>query len=174
MTDSSPASTSALTPVQRRTPWAWTVATFFGVGFGKPGPGTWGSIAAVLLWSVAAMAFHARPTALLLALLGGIAFALVLGIPAATIVARESGRKDPGFVVIDEVAGQWIALLLAPAGWRYALLALVLFRLFDITKPFPVRQLESLPRGWGIVIDDVAAGLYAWGIAALLRVLFRL
>ncbi len=173
MTDSSPATTPALAPGQSRTLWAWAVATFFGAGFGKPGPGTWGSVAAVLLWAVAAMALHASPSALLLALLAGIAFSLVLGIPAATIVARESGRKDPGFVVIDEVAGQWIALLFAPAGWRYALLALLLFRLFDITKPFPVRQLESLPRGWGIVIDDVAAGLYAWVIAALLRVLFR-
>ena len=94
----------------------------------------------------------------------------LLGIPAATIVARESGRHDPQFVVIDEVAGQWIALLGSPADWRHALIALVLFRLFDITKPFPVRQLESLPEGWGIVFDDVAAGLYALGVASLLRI----
>jgi phosphatidylglycerophosphatase A len=90
-------------------------------------------------------------------------------VPAATIAARESGRHDPGFVVIDEVAGQWIALLGSPADWKHGLIALVLFRLFDITKPFPARQLERLPAGWGIVFDDVAAGLYAWGVAALLR-----
>jgi phosphatidylglycerophosphatase A len=72
-------------------------------------------------------------------------------------------------VVIDEVAGQWIALLGSPAHWRSGLLALLLFRLFDITKPFPARQLEQLPEGWGIVFDDVAAGLYALGVGWLLR-----
>ena len=163
------------TPAQsarRRTRWAWTVATFFGAGFGKPGPGTWGSVAAVLLWGVCALALHPAPQSLVIALLGGIALTLILGIPAATIVARESGREDPGFVVIDEVAGQWIALLFCPPDWAHALIALILFRLFDITKPFPARQLENLPEGWGIVLDDVAAGLYALGVACLLRLWF--
>ncbi len=150
--------------------WAWTVATFFGAGFGKPGPGTWGSVAAVLLWAACAWGLQSGPPqALPLALLAGISLTLLLGIPAATIVARESGRHDPGFVVIDEVAGQWIALLGSRADWRHALLALILFRLFDITKPFPVRQLEQLPEGWGIVLDDVGAGLYALGVASVLR-----
>ena len=90
----------------------------------------------------------------------------------AGVTARATGIEDPGFVVIDEVAGQWIALLGCPFDLRHAAIALVLFRLFDITKPFPARQLESLPGGWGIVFDDVAAGLYAWGIAALLRIWF--
>ena len=154
--------------------WAWAVATFFGAGLGKPGPGTWGSVAAVLLWLAVAVSLHPASQTLFLILLAGIALSLILGVPAATIVARESGRKDPQFVVIDEVAGQWIALLFAPAGWRYAIAALVLFRLFDITKPFPARQLESLPEGWGIVFDDVAAGLYALGIATLLRIFLHL
>ena len=88
---------------------------------------------------------------------------LFLGVPAATIVEREAGRTDPGFVVIDEVIGQWIALLVSPADWRHGLIALVLFRLFDITKPFPVRRLERLPGGWGIVFDDVAAGPVCFG-----------
>ena len=154
---------------EKKTPWAWTVATFFGAGLGKPGPGTYGSIAAVLLW--AAFAFGAHPTRFTLncALVAGIALSIVLGVPAATIAARESGRHDPGFVVIDEVAGQWIALFACPAHWVPALLALILFRLFDITKPFPARQLESLPEGWGIVFDDVAAGLYALLVGVLLR-----
>jgi phosphatidylglycerophosphatase A len=150
--------------------WAWTVATFFGAGFGKPGPGTWGSVAAVLLWAAYAWATHPTPHTLLLVLLIGIAVALVLGIPAATIVARESGREDPQFVVIDEVIGQWIALLGSQFNWRHALIALILFRLFDITKPFPIRRLEDLPEGWGIVLDDVGAGLYALGVASLLRI----
>jgi phosphatidylglycerophosphatase A len=145
------------------------VATFFGAGLGKPGPGTWGSVAAVLLWAAYAWLFHPSPNALLFALVAGIVASIALGVPAATIAARESGRHDPGFVVIDEVAGQWIALVGSRTNWRHALIALLLFRLFDITKPFPARQLESLPEGWGIVFDDVAAGLYALGVAWLLH-----
>jgi phosphatidylglycerophosphatase A len=156
--------------IEKKTVWAWTVATFFGAGYGKPGPGTWGSVAALLLWAAYAWLAHPAPAALLLALAIGIAIALVLGVPAATIVERQSGRTDPGFVVIDEVIGQWIALLGSPADWRHGLIALVLFRLFDITKPFPVRRLERLPGGWGIVFDDVAAGLYALGVASLIRI----
>ncbi len=156
--------------MQKRTAWAWAIATFFGAGLGKPGPGTWGSVATVLLWALFAWLAHPSPNALLIALAILIGFALALGIPAATIVARESGRKDPQFVVIDEVAGQAIALLFSPADWRHGLIALVLFRLFDITKPLPIRRIENLPEGWGIVLDDVAAGLYALGVASLLRI----
>ncbi len=157
---------------EHKTLWAWTVATFFGAGLGKPGPGTWGSVAAVLLWALFGLLGHPSPHTLLFALLAGIALTLIFGIPAATLAARESGRKDPGFVVIDEVAGQWITLLGCPLDWRHGVLALILFRLFDITKPFPVRRLERLPEGWGIVLDDVAAGLYALGVASLIRIWF--
>lgn len=151
----------------KKTVWAWTASTFFGAGLGKPGPGTWGSVAAVLLW--AAAAWFVAPSTLAILLAAGIVLSIVVGVPAATITARESGRKDPGFVVIDEVTGQWIALIGARFRWQDALLALFLFRLFDITKPFPVRRLERLPEGWGIVFDDVAAGLYALAIASLLH-----
>ena len=153
-----------------KTHWAFAVATFFGAGYLKPGPGTWGSVAAALLWIAAAWWFHLSHNGLLLALGVGILVALVLGIPAATIAERESGGHDPGFVVIDEVIGQWVALLFCPADWAHGLIALILFRLFDITKPFPVRRLEQLPGGWGIVFDDVGAGLYALVIASLLRI----
>jgi len=162
-------------PVQNENPTKWCayiIATFFGAGYGKPGPGTWGSVTTVLLWAACAWLFHPTPHALLLILLAVIALSIVAGVPASTIVARHSVRKDPQFVVIDEVAGQAIALLGCPFDFRHALIALILFRLFDITKPFPARQLESLPEGWGIVFDDVAAGLYAWGVAALLRLWF--
>lgn len=154
---------------ETKTQWAWTIATFFGAGLGKPGPGTWGSVAAVLLWAIAGIVLRASQQMLLVLLAVGIVLSIALGVPAATIAARESGRHDPGFVVIDEAAGQWIALLFSPADWRHGLIALILFRLFDITKPFPARQLERLPEGWGIVFDDVAAGLYALGVASLLR-----
>ena len=96
----------------------------------------------------------------------------LIGIPASTIVARESGLKDPSLVVVDEVAGQAIALLAAPEfGWKYAVAAFILFRAFDIVKPPPVRQLERLPRGWGIMMDDVAAGILA---CVLLQIAARL
>jgi phosphatidylglycerophosphatase A len=166
-TDSAPKDSSKAPA--KKTLWAWTVATFFGAGLGKPGPGTWGSVAAVLLWAGFAQLAHPSERVLYLTLLAGVVLAVGLGIPAATIAARESGRKDPGFVVIDEVAGQWIALLGSTVNCRDGLIALVLFRVFDITKPFPVRQLESLPEGWGIVFDDVAAGLYALGVATVVH-----
>jgi phosphatidylglycerophosphatase A len=148
------------------------IATFFGAGYLKPGPGTWGSLAAALLWFAAAAILHPSPQLLLVILLAGIVLVIALGVPAATIAERESGRQDPGFVVIDEVAGQWIALLGCPPDWAHGLVALILFRLFDITKPFPVRRLERLPAGWGIVFDDVAAGLYALVVSSLLRIWF--
>ena len=153
----------------RKTFWAWTIATFFGAGLGKPGPGTWGSAAATLIFTIA-VAIHTSPKTLLIGTLTGIALAIILGIPAATIAARESGRKDPGFVVIDEVAGVGITLLGAVyhPDWQHIAAAFLLFRFFDIWKPFPVRQLEKLPEGWGIVFDDVAAGLYAWAVLLLL------
>jgi|SRR5580704_14724250 phosphatidylglycerophosphatase A len=169
MTTSSPATVPQRSETQHKTAWAWTIATFFGAGLGKPGPGTWGSVAALLLWGAVAWLFHPTPNGLLLVVLMGIALSIACGVPAATIAARESGRHDPGFVVIDEVAGQWIALIGSPADFRHGIIALILFRLFDITKPFPARQLEGLPEGWGIVFDDVAAGLYALGVASILR-----
>jgi phosphatidylglycerophosphatase A len=86
----------------------------------------------------------------------------VVGVAASTIVAQQSGVEDPSHVVIDEVAGQAIALIAAPVvGWKYALAAFILFRVFDIVKPPPVRQLERLPGGLGIMMDDVAAGVFA-------------
>ena len=145
----------------RKTLWAWIVATFFGAGFLKPGPGTYGSIATVLLWLWAAALLHHNTLHLLLATLLALAIVIALGIPAATRVERESGRNDPSIVVIDEVAGQLIALLFLTPDWPHALLALLLFRFFDILKPPPIRRLESLPTGTGIMVDDLAAGLYA-------------
>ena len=145
----------------KKTRWAWALATFFGAGYLKPGPGTYGSVAALLLWYAAAHAFHPSQTVLALATLFAALLLTDLGIRASTIVARESARKDPGFVVIDEVAGQLIALIAMRPDWKHALLALVLFRLFDITKPGPIRRLEALPEGTGIMLDDVAAGTFA-------------
>ena len=158
---------NTMQPVQNKTRWAWLVGTFFGAGYLKPGPGTYGSCAAVLLWYGAAAAFRPSPIELLAATLVVAAFVTNLGIRASTIVAREARREDPGFVVIDEVAGQLIALALMAPTIGQAALALVLFRVFDIFKPWPIRRLEALPEGTGIMLDDVAAGIFALIVGAL-------
>ena len=121
----------------RRTAWAWMIGTFGGVGKLKPGPGTWASVATIGLWRGLA------PLAGGLYVEAAIAAAVVvtaIGIPASTRVARESGSKDPSFVVIDEVAGQLIALIGAPMHWKTLLASLILFRVFDIVKPPPLRR----------------------------------
>lgn len=141
---------------------SWLIATFFGCGRMRPGPGSWASAATVLLWWAISHSagYKAQiPIALALACL-----ATAIGIPAATRVARESGAKDPSFVVIDEVAGQMIALIAVPVQWKTLLAGFILFRAFDIVKPPPLRWLEKIPRGAGIVLDDVGAGLYALAI----------
>ena len=154
------ASTRGRAPV-----WAWVVATFFGAGRLRPGPGTWGSLATVLVWAAISRQLPAAwviPANILLALL-----AIAIGIPAATQVARATGSKDPQFVVIDETAGQLITLIGAPLVWKSFLAGFILFRVFDIVKPPPIRQLEKLPEGTGIVVDDVGAGFYGWVVLQL-------
>lgn len=146
--------------------WASLTATFLGIGYMRPGPGTWGSAATVLCWWILSRWIPVNRqlwAAVMIAI-----FVVAIGIPAATQVSRASAAKDPQFVVIDEVAGQLIALIAAPVTWKSLLAGFILFRGFDIIKPPPVRQLERLPEGSGIVIDDVAAGLYALAIMQVL------
>jgi phosphatidylglycerophosphatase A len=159
-------------PSEKKTLWAWSIGTFFGAGLLKPGPGTYGSISAVLLWYAAAHILHPSHIALAIGTAIAAILATLIGIPAATIVARESGREDPGHVVIDEVAGQLIALIAIPADWQHAAISLLLFRAFDILKPPPIRQLERLPAGTGIMLDDVAAGLFALAVAQIIHLWF--
>jgi phosphatidylglycerophosphatase A len=107
--------------------------------------------------------------AIALTVAGALVVALI-GIPAGTSVERESGRPDPGFVVIDEVAGQWVVLVAAPVDIGHALLGFALFRFFDIVKPWPVRQLERLKGGTGIMLDDVGAGVLGLLVMLLVRI----
>jgi phosphatidylglycerophosphatase A len=146
--------------------WATLTSTFFGIGRLRPGPGTWGSLAAILIWYAVSRWISVHSQTPVLA--GLAAIAVALGIPAATCVANASGVTDPQFVVIDEVAGQWITYLFAPVSWKTLLVGFILFRGFDILKPPPVRQLERLPGGTGIVLDDVAAGVFALVVMQLL------
>jgi phosphatidylglycerophosphatase A len=138
---------------------ALLMATFFGIGRLRPGPGTWASAVTVLLW--AALAYSLPPSMRTSVVIGLALFFVLIGIPSATRVTRASGIKDPQFVVIDEVVGQLVALISVPLAWQSFLAGFILFRAFDIVKPPPVRQLEALPEGTGIVLDDIAAGLYA-------------
>jgi phosphatidylglycerophosphatase A len=154
-------------PLVGRAPlWAAQVATFFGIGRIKPGPGTWASTATVILWALAILKIPAanRTWATVIAA----ALVTLIGVPAATRVARASALKDPQFVVVDEVAGQLVALIAVPLAWKTFLAGLILFRVFDILKPFPIRRLERLPEGTGIVVDDLGAGFYALVIMHLL------
>ena len=168
--------TQLQTPSKKKTLWAWLVGTFFGAGLLKPGPGTYGSISAVLLWYATAHLLHPSPIPLAIGTAIAAILATLIGIPAATIVARESGREDPGHVVIDEVAGQWFALLpvalMARTGdWLLYLIAFLLFRAFDILKPWPIAAAERLPGGLGVMMDDVLAGIVSailfYGILAM-------
>jgi len=142
------------TPAPR---WATLVATFFGAGRLRPGPGTWGALATVLLWWL--LASHLPSAVRVPVILLLIVVVVAVGIPASTLEARGCGKKDPSHVVIDEVAGQLVTLIACPIVWRALLAGFILFRVFDIWKPPPIRSLERLPEGTGIVVDDLGAGV---------------
>jgi phosphatidylglycerophosphatase A len=139
------------------------IATLGGVGRLPWAPGTWGSLAALpLAWF---LSVAGGPGALLVAAL---ALALIGGW-AAHVHARASSAKDPGAVVVDEVAGQWLALAFVPADWRLYLAGFLLFRLGDILKPWPAGWIDGhVAGGAGIMLDDLVAGLYAAAALALL------
>ena len=132
-----------------------------GAGYFPFAPGTVGSLVGVVV--VAGLRQLPLPHAALLpALIAASLVVLALGVWAAGEAESFFGRKDPGQVVIDEVAGQMVTLLWMPhANWKWLVGGFMLFRAFDIVKPFPARQAERIPRGWGIMLDDVVAGLYA-------------
>jgi phosphatidylglycerophosphatase A len=133
---------------------AWTVATWFGCGLSSHAPGTVGTLGALPLY----LLVRGHGT---LAVLATAAIVTAAGVWASNVVVRDSGEKDPQRVVIDEVAGVLVALAAAPPTWSGVALAVGLFRFFDITKPFPARRAERLPEGWGIVLDDLVAGVWA-------------
>jgi phosphatidylglycerophosphatase A len=120
----------------------------------------------VLLWALVSSRF---PNDMRVwATLGAAIVVTAIGIPAATLIARAYAQKDPQFVVIDEVAGQLVALVAVPLAWKTFLAGFILFRIFDMWKPFPIRRLERLPEGTGIVVDDLGAGVYAFVVMHLL------
>lgn len=149
------------------------IAMFGGAGAFPVAPGTAGSAAGVLIvWAVARIPVSRWDVS---AIIGAMVIVFsALGVWAAGRAEKYFGRIDPGPVVIDEVVGQMITLLLRPdAPWKWLFAGFVLFRLFDTTKPFPARQAEHAPGGWGIMLDDVVAGCYALASFTLLWFLVK-
>ena len=137
---------------------AVAIATWFGCGYFPWGPGTIGALAGLLI----AMALHFCLGAGRLALLAATLVLLAPAIWASTNAARIVAKSDPGIVVVDEVLGQWTTLLGAAVfNWKALLAGFILFRVFDIWKPWPVWWAERLPGGSGIMADDLFAGVYA-------------
>lgn len=133
---------------------AHLLACGFGLGRLPRAPGTFGSLLALPLYFLMSGLPAIYYGAVVLVLFG-------VGVWCCGRTAAALGTIDPAVIVWDEVVGFLIALALTPSGWRWLILSFVLFRLFDIVKPFPLRRLERLPGGWGIMVDDVGAGLYA-------------
>lgn len=134
-------------------PATW-LATWGGSGFLRPAPGTWGTLAALpfgyalyLAGGIGALAF-------------GVIAVTFIGVWATKRVQGHLGTHDNSTIVIDEVAGMWLALCVTPPSWQGYLVAFLLFRLFDVIKPFPISWLDSNVHGaWGVMLDDLAAGL---------------
>jgi phosphatidylglycerophosphatase A len=133
---------------------ATLLATGLGSGYSPIAPGTAGTVVGlVLYWPLRGLPVSGQLVAT--------AILFVVGVWASTHVAERVGREDPGIVVVDEVVGIWVTLALLPFSVTSIVAGFLLFRLFDIVKPWPARQLEDLPKGLGIMADDLMAGIYA-------------
>jgi phosphatidylglycerophosphatase A len=142
---------------------ALAVASAGGAGFAPVGPGTAGSfVAALALWLI--------PFTVPM-LFAALVVTTAAGVWAGARTERMLGQKDPGMVVIDEVAGMMLSVLLVPRTPAVLAVAFVLFRIFDVWKPFPAYQSQALPGGWGVMADDLIAGGYALMMVLLARAL---
>jgi len=154
-------------PLPRWTTTEWAavgVATVGGIGFVPGAPGTVASaLVAIVLWLV--------PTPRVTLLLALVAV-VVVGTVAAHIAERALGGQDPGAIVVDEVAGMLVAVLLDPSSPVIVAIGFLLFRLFDIAKPFPADSAQRLPGGLGVMVDDLVAGFYALGVLGVTRAVF--
>jgi phosphatidylglycerophosphatase A len=137
------------------TAFAVGIATALGAGYAPFAPGTVGSAVGVVVF----LATRHLDPAWQITLIGVVT---VVGVWASTVAARHFDREDPGHVVIDEVAGQLVTYALLDLTWIGVTLGFLLFRVFDIIKPWPAGRLEHLPGGWGIMADDLMAGIYGW------------
>jgi len=132
---------------------ALAIATVFGVGYAPIAPGTFGSAAGLLLWWLLPASTAVQAAAIIVI--------FVAGSWGGSVAERHFGRTDPGQVVADEVMGMLITLFLNPVGWLGALAGFLLFRVFDVIKPYPANRLEQLHGGIGVMADDAMAAVYA-------------
>ncbi|HYB53485.1 MAG TPA: phosphatidylglycerophosphatase A [Thermoanaerobaculia bacterium] len=171
-------STQDLRRAFRDAPWSTLFSTALGAGLSPIAPGTAGSaVGLVLAWLVATSlgSSHGPSVAAAVGLLMSGLVVAAVGVPIATRTCRQLQAKDPGCIVIDEVAGQLLSVCPAPlflypnrsAEIGVWLLSFFAFRFFDVVKPGPVRRLQELPEGLGVVVDDVLAGLLAAGTVAV-------
>lgn len=138
------------------------IATVFFIGHLPLAPGTWGSAASLLIW-------YFIPEMNMIVFSSIIIILFILGLISAKKVAEHENNPDPSKVVIDEWVGMWITLLIVPKTWQWMAGSFLLFRFFDISKLFPMRQIEKLKKGWGIMLDDVVAGIYSLLILLIIR-----
>ena len=129
------------------------IATCFKVGYLPLAPGTWGSVFAILLWWVLLKDLNTYIFGVVIIIF------LLIGIVVSNIIIDQSGDHDPSHIIIDELVGQWLALFLLPDGFFNIAISFILFRFFDIIKPWPIRLIEKLPKGLGVMSDDLTAGL---------------
>lgn len=153
--------------------WALAIATAGGAGYCPVAPGTAGALVGVVL--VLLLARLPLSRAGIIEVMAALSVAIFsTGVWAAGVAENYFGRTDPGQVVADEVVGQIITLLLIPrANWKWLLGGFLLFRLLDVLKPPPARQAERFPRGWGIMMDDVIAGLYGLAVLTVIGLVKR-
>jgi phosphatidylglycerophosphatase A len=178
-------------PLQRKPRFALFLASAAGLGYLPKAPGTWGAITGAAIYVVLGSILRKHDVSVIniLTLSRGVSFwtmgwliprrleflaglmVAAVGVWASGRVSERLGEKDPQYVVIDEVSGQQLTYLLTfvAGNWKSLLLGFILFRVFDIWKPFPVRQAESLPGGWGIMADDWLAAVYAAAVTWIIR-----
>jgi len=144
------------------------VSTVFGIGYLPLAPGTFAAAFAVGVWYFMAEYFGQLVFWQILL----VAASSIIGVYSSGKVSLESG-KDPSFVVIDELAGMWISLLLIPPSIPNYLIAFILFRFFDISKPLGIKKMEKIKNGWGIMLDDILAGIYS-NIALRILIVLKL
>ena len=134
------------------------LATCFKIGHLPIAPGTWGSLVAIIGWWLWLQ--YLDPLVFIVLIIA----IFTIGVFATNTIIDHTGEKDPSRVIIDEVAGQWLGLLILQDGMLYIAGAFLLFRFLDILKPWPIRQMELFPKGWGVMLDDVLAGLLTLGL----------
>ena len=140
------------------------IATCFKVGYLPLAPGTWGSIFAILLWWVFIKDLNLYVFGVIIVLF------FIIGIVTSNIMIDELDDNDPSHIIIDELVGQWLALLFLPNGLINIAIAFILFRFFDIIKPWPIPLVEKLPKGLGVMSDDVAAGFITLSFIQIINI----